>query len=207
MDQYSTEEQQIEALKRFWKEYGPAILLGGCLGFGGLFGWRYYHAELIAAQERTSDAFTRVTESLTDDSASIANAQTFIDDNSDTQYAVMMALQLAKQAVDKSDLEAAAIQLTWVVDSDANPIMKDIANLRLARVQAELQQFELALTTLTAVEAAAHKATVAEVRGDILRRQGKLAAARQAYAAALAESEDNSNNNLQMKLDDLASQG
>ena len=42
MEQFATEEQQVEAIKRFWKEHGTAIIVGAALGLGGLWGWRYY---------------------------------------------------------------------------------------------------------------------------------------------------------------------
>lgn len=207
MDQYSTEEQQVEAIKKFWQENGTAIILGAVLGFGGLWGWRYYNAELISAQERTSDAYTSVIESIGGDDAGTTKAQQFIDENGDTQYAVMTALQLAKESVEEGDLAAAAKQLEWVVASEANVIMKDLANLRLARIQAEQEQFDKALSTLATVNDPAHKGAVEEIKGNIFQRQGKIAEAQEAYAAALAESEGNTNNSLQMKLDDLASQG
>ena len=40
MEQFATEEQQVEAIKRFWKEHGTAIIVGAALGLGGLWGWR-----------------------------------------------------------------------------------------------------------------------------------------------------------------------
>ena len=32
MEQFATEEQQVEAIKRFWKEHGTAIIVGAALG-------------------------------------------------------------------------------------------------------------------------------------------------------------------------------
>ena len=38
MEQYETEEQQVEAIKRFWKENGLSLVIGALLGLGGLLG-------------------------------------------------------------------------------------------------------------------------------------------------------------------------
>ena len=38
MERFETEEQQVEAIKRFWKEHGTAIIVGAALGLGGLWG-------------------------------------------------------------------------------------------------------------------------------------------------------------------------
>jgi predicted negative regulator of RcsB-dependent stress response len=40
VDVYTTEDQQVEALKRWWKENAKSILLGVALGLAAVFGWR-----------------------------------------------------------------------------------------------------------------------------------------------------------------------
>jgi len=42
MEQFATEEQQVEAIKRFWSEHGTSLIVGAVLGLAGLFGWQYY---------------------------------------------------------------------------------------------------------------------------------------------------------------------
>ena len=42
MEIYSTEEQQVDAIKQFWKDYGNSILIGAVVGLGGLYAWNYY---------------------------------------------------------------------------------------------------------------------------------------------------------------------
>ena len=42
MDAFETEEQQVEALKKWLNEYGMSIIIGLVLGLGGLFGYRYW---------------------------------------------------------------------------------------------------------------------------------------------------------------------
>ena len=51
MDSYSTEEQQEEAIKSFFKENGVQILVGAALGLAGFTGWNMYVDGKIEAQE------------------------------------------------------------------------------------------------------------------------------------------------------------
>ena len=71
MEHYETEEQQVEAIKRFWKENGTAIIVGAVLGLGGLWGWRYYNDEQIAAKEQASAAFESQTAALLAEDANL----------------------------------------------------------------------------------------------------------------------------------------
>ena len=107
MDQFSTEEEQIEAVKKFWKENGIPIVVGAALGLGGLWGWRFYNAEQLQAQSQASDAYNTAIEALAGDSPDLTTVQSFIDSNNNTVYAVMAALQLAKEAVEAKDLDEA----------------------------------------------------------------------------------------------------
>jgi predicted negative regulator of RcsB-dependent stress response len=56
----------------------------------------------------------------------------------------------------------------------------------------------------TSTDAEQYKATVAEVRGDVLLASAQPEKAREAYAAALQASKNGANPVLQMKLDDLS---
>jgi len=203
MEQFTTEEQQVEAIKKFWKDNGTAIILGAVLGFGGLWGWRYYNAELIASQEQASDAYQSAIADLGKEEAAFSSAKTFVTENSDSPYAVMASLKLAKEAVERKDFSEAAKQLSWVTQSNANSAVKDVAFLRLARVQMEQEQFADALSQLNNISSS-FAAQIDEVKGDIYQRQGKIDEALEAYAAALEDA--GSNPVLQMKLDDLTSQ-
>lgn len=204
MEQFSTEEQQVEAIKRFWKENGFPIIIGAAIGFGGLFGWRYYNDSVVTQQEQASEAYTQVLEELNKGPEGFSKGIDFVKGDSDSNYRVLVALRLAKEAVERNDLPEAEKQLQWSADNIDVAAIKGVALLRLARVQLQQEQHDKALASLEKVTDEAFKAKVAEVRGDVYQRQGKLDKAREQYSAAL---EDDANNSfLKMKLDDLASQ-
>ncbi len=200
MEIYSTEEQQAEAIKRFFRENGTTIVVGAVLGLGGLYGWKAYNQSQIDSAEAASEAFTQVVES--DDV--LAKSDAFVAANADSNYAVLAAFVAAKEAIDKDDLKLAAEKLTWAADNVANAELKATALLRLARVQASQSQYEQALATLAKPMPEAFKAQLAEIQGDIYLAQGDKDKARSAYQSALEAAKGNSNPMLQIKLDDLA---
>ncbi len=201
MEQFATEEQQVEAIKRFWKEHGTAIIVGALLGLGGLYGWRAYSDSQNEAKETASVGYQQVVENFGDE-GTLAALDTFASENSDSGYGTIAGLLAAKQAVDEGNLEVAATQLQTVINNAQSAPLKGVAALRLSRVQIELNQLENALSTLSTITDTSFDAEVSELKGDVYVRQSKFDDARLAYASAL---ENNANNRLlQMKLDNLA---
>ena len=129
-------------------------------------------------------------------------ASEFVSANPDNGYALLTALQLAKQAVDRKDLPEAAKQLSFVANNTDDTTIQSIANLRLARIQVEQAQLEQALATLDKITDDAFKAQVQEAKGDTYMQQALFDKARAAYSAALEANENNPL--LKMKLDNLA---
>jgi predicted negative regulator of RcsB-dependent stress response len=204
MQDLETEEQQVEAIKKFWKENGIAIILGAVIGLGGLSGWRYYSAEQLAAKEQASVAYETVVEELAQDSASINSAVDFVNESGSSGYAVLAALQVAKEAVVREDFAEATKQLKWAAENSKDDVIKSVANIRLSRIYKQEENYDQALSTLASVEQVAFSAQVNEIKGDVYQAQGNFDKARAAYSASI---EDKENNTLvQMKLDNLAAE-
>jgi predicted negative regulator of RcsB-dependent stress response len=202
MQELETEEQQIEAIKAFLKENGIAIVLGAVIGLGGLWGWRYYSSEQLASKEQASIAYQNVVEELAQDNASINSAVSFVSESDNSGYAVLAALQIAKEAVVREDFSEAAKQLKWAAEN-SDDVLKSVANIRLSRVYKQQESYDEALAALANVSQPAFDAQVNEIKGDIYQKQGNVDKARAAYSASI-ESKDN-NALVQMKLDNLAS--
>ena len=200
MEQFATEEQQVEAIKRFWKEIGMAIVVGAVLGFGGLFGWRYYSDSQIMAKEAASLEYQSVVENLSSEGG-IARAESFLSEYSSSGYAPLMALVLAQQSIDAGDLEGAIAQLQVAANSgDAS--IDSLASIRIARVQLELDNAQQALETLNALEDEAFTSQIETLKGDAYSQLADFAKARLAYGAAVDA--DENNRLAKMKLDNLA---
>ncbi|OBP14038.1 hypothetical protein A5320_15375 [Rheinheimera sp. SA_1] len=208
MEIYNTEEQQVEAIKRFWKQNGVSIIAGVVIGLAGLYGFRFYQAQQVASIQGQSSQYAALIEKVAaegaDKSAWLIEAQTFIEANPGSSYAVLTALLAAKEAVQAKDFVVAEKQLSWVVANTKTPEIIAVATLRLARVQTEQGNFEAALSTLNATLPKSFTAQQQELKGDVLLKSGDESKAKAAYQAALAASEAGKNPLLQVKLNELA---
>ncbi|MDR9826428.1 YfgM family protein [Vibrio sp. FNV 38] len=203
MELYDSEEQQVEAIKDWWKENGKAVILGTVVGIGGLLGWRFYQDSVVEAQEVASDAYsTAITQLVAQGADAQDTVQAFIESNGDSEYATLAALQLAKVQVEAGELDAALEQLNWAKANSKDTGLNAVAIYRVARILAEQGQNEQAITELESLTHQDWAGRVAELRGDILLNSGDKDGAYQAYSEA-QQVADNSQM-LQMKLDDLA---
>ncbi|SDG67203.1 Putative negative regulator of RcsB-dependent stress response [Vibrio xiamenensis] len=203
MELYDTEEQQVEQIKEWFKENGKPVVAGLVICLGGIFGWRFYQDSVIEAQEAASKAYTATMTSLQNQGADAQSAvQSFIDANKDTEYSVLAALQLAKVQVEAGQLDQAIEQLSGAKGATKDDALSTVINYRLARLHAEKQDYQVALDTLKSITDESWQGRVAELRGDILLRQGDKDAAYIAYTEA--QQDKDASQALQMKLDDLA---
>ncbi|MFQ6371398.1 YfgM family protein [Shewanella sp. YIC-542] len=203
MEIYSTEEQQVEAIKRFWKDYGTSILAGAVIGLGALYGWNYYSQYKIDQTEAASEAFNVALSKSTDEAATLAAAAAFDKDHAQPGYSALMQLVVAKAAAEAGNFDKAVTALQQVLDNKPSAAVAAIASLRMARLQAEQGQLDAALTTLSKVADEAFAAEKAELEGDFYARKGDGEKARSAYALAIEKGGAALSPALQMKLDNL----
>lgn len=200
MDVYTTEEQQVEAIKTWWRDNGKAVMFGAVIGLGALYGWRYYQAEQESHQEKASDAYSQVIEIINlqpERAEEAVDAFTAVHQGG---YADLMTLKLAKTFVDKNELTKAAESLR-AVQASSDPILKAVATLRLARIEIELGNPDVALDELNKIDSTSWKGQINELRGDIALQKGEIDEAIAAYEASMAIA---SNQVVQMKLDNLS---
>ncbi|EGR1476864.1 YfgM family protein [Vibrio parahaemolyticus] len=203
MELYDTEEQQVEAIKDWWKENGKAVIIGAVVGLGGLFGWRYYQDTVIQASETASQSYTTAMNTLQEKGVDAqSDVQAFIESNEVKEYSVLAALQLAKAQVEAKDFVAALEQLKWAQSNTKDAALSPLISYRIARIETEMGNFDAANTELGKVTDTAWAGRIAELRGDIALRQGDKDAAYAAYTEAQQAAD--ASPTLQMKLDDLA---
>ena len=201
------EQEQLEELKAWWKDYGRLVILGAALGalaIAGFQGWRYYrHSQSLAAvalyeqleqAERSGDR-----KKVRDIAAEI------VAKYASTPYAGFAALSAARASFESGELPAARSQLTWVVENARRAELKDIARLRLAGVLIDEKSYAEAMKLLEAKPEESMTGLYADLKGDILLAQGNGADARSAYQLALDRSEAGSpyRATVQLKLDSL----
>ena len=189
---YDLEEQeQLDAIKAWWTEYGNFVVLAviACLvTIAGFQGWRYYKAQQA---ERAAALFTQLSEAERANEAKKVRdiAAQIVDKHGSTQYGGMAALAAAKAGFSTGEIEEAKKNLQWVIDKAREEEMRDVARLRLAGIMLDEKNYDDALKLLSAKPAEAYVALYADARGDVLTAQGKPAEARAAYQLALEKSD------------------
>lgn len=200
MEIYATEEQQVQAIKDWWKKNGVSIIAGLVIGLAVVFGWRFYQSYQLEQKQAASSAYQSALDDYLTDPDQLGSA---VDKLASGHYKSFAQLSLAKAFVEKQQYEEAAITLASIVANDDDPI-RSFAALRLARVQGQLGQTDAALKTLEEITGVGFAATVATIRGDVLLQNGDVDGARTAYQAAIMAGAGNAQGSIQVKLDDLA---
>ena len=196
MADHITEEEQIEALKRWWDENGKQVVLAIVLTVGGYFGWQAWTDHLDDQTAAASLVYQEMLDNMdgaaagdvldADKQAEISQlAETLKQDYSSTQYAFYAALIKAKLAVENTDLSAATVELQWAMDNADEAVNENIARLRLARVEAAAGNLDAALQLVQGVDAGELKSAFDEAKGDFYQQQGNAGAAYSAYEAAM----------------------
>lgn len=180
MEIYNNEDEQLDAVRNFFRENGKAIVVGVVLGIGGLFGWRYWQSH----QYQTSTAASMSFDQAVLHSDNVAHLESFIQANDNT-YGVFGAMKLAQELVNKGDFAKAKQQLLWAQAHTKDDNLLPAINLRLARVQLQEKQFDDALKTLETIQKGGWFAQAQAVRGDVLAEKGDSKSAREAYSLAL----------------------
>jgi predicted negative regulator of RcsB-dependent stress response len=185
--EYMTEEQQVERLKAFWKEYGLSIVGGIVLAIALIIGFRYYRSyKTNKAQEASLVYTTMVTTAMSNNDASANNAaKVLIKEYSSSAYADFAQLWLAKRAVDQKQYPAALKALRWVLVHGNMESVKQVTRIRLSRVYLQMQEPAKALSALATMNDKAYQGLVAELQGDAYLQRGQINRARVLYQKAL----------------------
>ena len=203
-----TDEEQVEKLKAWLKQNGISIVLGVVIGMGGIGGYRYWQHVQKTTAEQASVHFTQMMNALnaSDNDSIEIYANKLIQEFSETEYALMAHLALAKNHVRQGEFGQAEVSLQQIIGTTAKEPFAYLARTRLAEIQLQTEQFDQALTTLSVDFPGEFAANVEELRGDIYAGQGKISDAVEAYRNALeADPGPADGDFLQQKLDDLGS--
>ncbi|MFT2796396.1 MULTISPECIES: YfgM family protein [Serratia] len=206
MEVYTTENEQLDAVRNFFAENGKALVVGVVLGIGALVGWRYWQSNQISSMMAASQSYQQVDVALASGKAEdVAAAEKFIQAN-DNSYGVFAALDLAKHFAQQGDFAKAEQQLVVAQSHAKDENLLALVNLRLARVQMQEKKLDEALKTLDGVKGEGWMAMMQDVRGDVLLAKGDSKGAREAYSKGI---ESNASQALaavmRMKLNNLSS--
>lgn len=203
------EQEQLDALKTWWKRYGGTVVLAVAVAaavVAGIQGWRYYQRTQVQQAQALYNALQNEVEAQ-DVEKIRAVAGRIMDKYAGTAYAPRAALLSAEANYRSGDAKSAKAQLQWVIDHAKEAGLQDAARLDLAAVYLDEKNYGEALKVLDAKHSDAYDALFSDRRGDVLAAQDNKAEARKSYQAALEKLDSNNayRNYVQLKLDALGS--
>ncbi|HEX3395895.1 MAG TPA: tetratricopeptide repeat protein [Steroidobacteraceae bacterium] len=207
-EEYLTDDEQLEAVKRAFTEYAPWILGGVVLGVGGWFGIQYYRSHQNAVAMQAAEQFTQMTAALqmNDAQKSVQIADGLIKNFPTSPYADQAQLTIARIDVESGKAADAIAPLTQVMNNSKDAELKQVARLRLARVLIDQGKPDDAIKTLAEGTPGSFAGRYHEVHGDALYAKKDIPGAIAEYKTALGTSDGGADAALlQLKLADLAS--
>ncbi len=192
METYRTEEEQVEALKKWWDENGRSTIAAVVLALAAGFGWQGWQQHQQQQAEQASLLYEEMMQAVgqSGESAQVDSLKTQGErlkaEYPSSTYAQFAALHLARIAVVDGRLQDAESELRWVLTQGPATEVALLAELRLARVKAAMGENQAALDILGAAEPGAYAAAYAEAEGDVYLDLGDEAQAIAAYERALA---------------------
>jgi len=201
------EQERIDAIKAWWKQYGNTVTLGIAVFaavMAGTQGWRWYKQKQNVEAASVYQAVQAAAQA--DDVKKIREtAGAIIEKYPSTSYATRAALEAARANYETGDAKSAKAQLQWVIEHATELQARDVARLRLAGVLLDEKNYAEAVKLLDASHDAAFDALYADMKGDVLAAQGKMVEARTAYQTALSKIDEKSafRKFVELKLDGL----
>jgi predicted negative regulator of RcsB-dependent stress response len=180
------EQEQLDQLKAFWKQYGNLITWTVILvlaGFAAWNGWNWWQRDQAVKAGAMFDELDRAAQA-----ADVERAAGIFKDMQSrfpgTAFTQQAGLLTAKVQVDKAQADAAAATLTWVAGNAVETEYQTVARLRLAGLLTDQKKYDEALKQLDGATAKEFEALVSDRRGDILLAQGKTEEAKAAFTKA-----------------------
>lgn len=180
------EQEQLDQLKAFWKQYGNLITWALTIvlaGFAAWNGWNWWQRDQAVKAAAMFDELQKAADA--GDAAKTAGIFKDLKERfGGTAFAQQGGLIAAKVQLEKDQPDAAAASLAWVAEQAKEAEYQTVARLRLAGLLADQKKYDEALKQLDGATAKSFEALVADRRGDILLAQGKTEEAKAAFRKA-----------------------
>ncbi|MFA5824831.1 MAG: tetratricopeptide repeat protein [Gallionellaceae bacterium] len=201
------EQEQVDALKGWWKENGKWVVAAAVLALLGYAGMQFWKSHQALQAGEASKLYAEVEkQTLSNDPKRVNDAvAALVDKFGGSAYAPRAQLLAVQANVQAKDMTRAKTQLQWVIEHASETGLQDTARLKLASILLDEKNYDEALKQLNATHPEAFTGLYADLKGDVLSAQGKTEEARSAYKQALDKIEAKSmyRNLVQLKLDGL----
>lgn len=205
MELYENEEQQVEALKKWWQENATIIFIGVTLGIAVVLGWNYWQDYKKNQALEASALYNELSKAMAEDKTdSVEELAGRIESRfADTDYAAFSGLMLAKLKVRENDFSAAK-KLLEKIATNPNKQLANLVKIRLMRLMLASKDYEQGLKLANDIDPSTSGSFAGlydELVGDLYVALNRLDQARTSYQSALRNGQQSPL--LQMKIDDL----
>ncbi|KTD61678.1 YfgM family protein [Legionella spiritensis] len=209
MSVYMTEDEQIDAIKKWWSRHSTWITILVSLLLLGVSGYKYWNWHQYKIKTQASNAYEHLILAFSNENNKDIRAYSnqLINEYGQTVYADVARMTLAKLYIKKNDYNKARDMLDYVAKHSTMSAFKQIAKLRISRLFVAEKQFDKALTELSVVDDGAYMPLINELKGDIFAATGKYQQAILSYKEAMSQTRIKGMGNLflEMKTNELAS--
>lgn len=207
MEAYVTEEQQVEAIKKWFNTHGNTLswIVIVILSAGLAVKYWMHHKDVVHRQASDSYSMLLFAMDNKDDVTIKTQADNLLKDYPASVYATFAAFTLANEAIRINDFETAAHQLEWAMEHSKQADFRALARVRLMRLFMAEDKLPQALALYDEEKAKAYLPIMMELKGDILLKQNDRNGAQAAYEKAyrLAPKEEMVGYLLKVKLEEL----
>lgn len=200
--------EQSERARGWFQKNGSAIVIGVMGAMAVIWGYKAFQTNAERSAHAAGLSYELLTKAASDKDDVKVNqlAAELRRSHGSTTYAALGSLVEAKYLADSGKTVEAQAALKFAQTGELD-VVKQIAQLRVARLLNGNNKPQEALDVLAKVTDAGLKAQLEQIKGDSYAQLGKLVEAKAAYAAALTATDlaTPGRATLQQKLDNLGS--
>jgi predicted negative regulator of RcsB-dependent stress response len=180
------EQEQLDQLKHFWKQYGNLVtwaliaVLGAVAAWNGYNLWQRNQSVQAAAMYEEVEKVVRGGDPQKAERAFSDMKERFAS----ALYTQQAGLMVAKMAYESGKTDSAKSILSWLVENGGDKGYSSVARLRLSALLIDLKSYDDALNLLGTGISSEFSALADDRRGDIYILQGKRPEAKTVYQKA-----------------------
>ena len=188
------EQEQLDQLKHFWKQYGNLITWALIIVLGAVAAWNGYQMWQRNQSVQASAMYDEV-EKVVRGGDSQKAERAFSDMRerfSSAAYTQQAGLLVAKLTFESGKTDSSKAILNWLAENGSDKGYSSIARLRLSAILIQAKSYDDALKLLGAGISNEFSALADDRRGDIYMLQGKKEEAKAEYQKAYKAFDDQS---------------
>jgi len=207
MEDYVSDEQRVEALKKWWQANFSSVIWGLALGFAVLTGWNIWQTTQQRKAEGASGLYEQLFKAVDakQTEPAIKLSERIIEQYQGTAYATYATLFSAKLKAESDDLAGAKKTLSDLLAASKDDDIKHLARLRLGGVLLALGDNEAALKLVEPLkprDMGKYEGLYEELKGDLYAALDRTSEAQAAYE--LAKEKGEAAPMLDLKINNLA---